>query len=30
MNTERGASFVQQYPLKKGLKVFGGAGKGAA
>jgi len=27
---ERGASFVQQYPLKKGLKVFGEAGIEAA
>ena len=27
---ERGASFAQQYPLKKGLKVFGEAGKVAA
>ena len=27
---ERGASFAQQYPLKKGLQVFGEAGKVAA
>ena len=27
---ESGASFAQQYPLKKGLKVFGEAGKVAA
>ena len=27
---ESGASFAQQYPLKKGLKVFGDAGKVAA